>query len=397
MNILFYGLFCSDDIFDNYLKLNPNPYSVAHRLLEENILSELEKEYNINHIYIWQGKSESKYINGEFEYSKKTHSKFLRYFNLPFIKFLSIFLSTFLTSMKWKIKNRGTKNSYIVSSINYFPVALANYFVSKICHIKNIIILTDTSVSNAYSKKSTDSYLKYLCKIQYQKIIHWLECNYDAYIFLSNYMNQKINIHSKPWCLIEGIYHDNATNFTSFPKSKAVMYAGTINRNLGIDKLVEGFKKTKNPDIELWLFGKGDFEKELKEMISDDNRIKYFGFMKHDEILEYERKCSLLINTRNPKDEYTKLSFPSKTMEYLASGTPFMTTKLECYPSEYDDYLLYIDEYDTECIQKNIEKYFEYSEEYRSQLGMKNRMFILKNKNKQIQVKKMISVLHDLK
>ena len=59
------------------------------------------------------------------------------------------------------------------------------------------------------------------------------------------------------------------------------------------------------------------------------------------------KEAKLLINLRNPEDKYTKYSFPSKTFEYMVSGTPFFTTKLEGIPSEYYNYLYCIDSYET--------------------------------------------------
>ena len=55
-----------------------------------------------------------------------------------------------------------------------------------------------------------------------------------------------------------------------------------------------------------------------------------------------ELKATLLVNPRPTTEEFTIYSFPSKNMEYMASGTPLLTTKLPGMPEEYHQYVLAI-------------------------------------------------------
>lgn len=67
-------------------------------------------------------------------------------------------------------------------------------------------------------------------------------------------------------------------------------------------------------------------------MATKDRRIQYLGSIPHDEILQLQRTASLLVNPRTPEGIYTKYSFPSKTMEYLASGTPTLYMNCQEFP-----------------------------------------------------------------
>lgn len=53
-----------------------------------------------------------------------------------------------------------------------------------------------------------------------------------------------------------------------------------------------------------------------------------------------QQQATLLVNPRKGHEEYTKYSFPSKTMEYMASGTPTIMYKLPGLPIEYEEYLV---------------------------------------------------------
>lgn len=398
MKILFFGLCCDDDVFKKYIEINNNPYSVAHRLFENTIIDEMSKHnrITINHIFIWQGRSQKKIITGFQKLNEKVDSKILPYINIGFLKYFIIAISSFIISLVWNVKNIRVKERCMFSSINYLPVAFSNYIISKLFRIKNYIILTDTSLSNAYSNdnlvRNSPLFKRLLIK-PYVYLLKFIESNYDGYVFLSQYMNEQINKKNHPWCLVEGIFNPSNLNFNTVKKEKAIMYAGTINYNLGIDILIDAFKTINDSSIQLWIFGHGDYVDDMKNKIKDDNRIKYMGFKSREEIFEYEKRASLLINTRNPKDEYTKLSFPSKTMEYMSSGTPFMTTKLLCYPKEYDNYLLYINDYTINEISKSIENFFSLSEKDQLLIGQKASNFIFNKKLKEHQVKKIIDLI----
>ena len=50
---------------------------------------------------------------------------------------------------------------------------------------------------------------------------------------------------------------------------------------------------------------------------------------------------------------YTIL-FPSKNHEYMVTGTPVLTTKLPCFPEEYDPYLYYMEDVSVDGFYKSM-------------------------------------------
>lgn len=53
---------------------------------------------------------------------------------------------------------------------------------------------------------------------------------------------------------------------------------GRMDRQKGFDVLIEAFKKTQDPNIELRLYGKGPEEEALQDLARSDSRIKFMGF-----------------------------------------------------------------------------------------------------------------------
>ena len=132
------------------------------------------------------------------------------------------------------------------------------------------------------------------------------------------------------------------------------MYAGALYEKYGILNMVKAFMQLKT-DYELWLFGSGDIEMEIRHYAALDERIKFFGTVSPEDVINYELQVSLLINPRPSEGEYTKHSFPSKLMEYMLTATPVLTTLLPGIPDEYADKMFYIKDESVEGIEKAME------------------------------------------
>ena len=209
-------------------------------------------------------------------------------------------------------------------------------------------------------------------------------------------MNRALNPLNKPYTVIEGLV-DSDTDFNDSPKQikreKVCVYAGSINKKYGIDKLVYAFAKIKQNGYELHIYGGGDFENELLQICKEKNNIKFMGWRSNDEITKTLSQSALLINPRPSGDEYTKYSFPSKTMEYMLSTTPFLTTKLPGIPAEYFSNLYLFDDESIDGMAKIIDSILIMSEEVRLKKASDAFQFIVKNKNNIIQTNKIISML----
>ena len=64
------------------------------------------------------------------------------------------------------------------------------------------------------------------------------------------------------------------------------------------------------------------------------------GQVSLNEARALQKTADVLVNPRLNEGEYTKYSFPSKTMEYLSTGRPVVCYKLDGIPDEYDKHLM---------------------------------------------------------
>jgi len=93
----------------------------------------------------------------------------------------------------------------------------------------------------------------------------------------------------------------------------------------------------------LWICGAGGIQPEVEAYTKKDRRIKYMGFLAKSDISLLQVKCDVLVNPRSNNDEFTKYSFPSKTMEYLLSGSKVVMYPLSGIPQEYFEFITVVE------------------------------------------------------
>ena len=390
IDILYFGNFCDEKLHLKDEKENKSPYRMAQYNYEKAFLDET---CNINDVDIISLYQQENFPKNELYFNRKSFRKdkikisYMPYINFPFIKEALFFINTCFKIIKWNNNSKDNERC-IFSNIHYAHVSLADVAMGKLLNIKKVITFTDLSLYT-YSKEKQKNMVWYKKMVirPYIALVNRLQQSYDLYILFSKEMNNIVNPFNRPFIVMEGIYNKDELNFDKVKREKAIAYAGKLNKEVGVNKILEVFSKIKDQDLELWLLGSGDMEKDIIQASKKNKRIKFLGFKTRKEVFEYLKKAKVLVNLRNPKLEYTKYSFPSKTFEYMVSGTPFVTTKLDGIPKEYERYIFFTD-YDNETIIKEIEKILKMNEEEIETIGNNAREFVINNKSavKQVEV-----------
>lgn len=169
----------------------------------------------------------------------------------------------------------------------------------------------------------------------------------DSYVLLTEEMKEKIDIHGRPYIVVEGIVDSDMLNrrdamIQNTEKSKDlkyIVYTGKLNERFGVKDLVDAFIELEKTEYRLVLCGKGDLEKYIIEKSKNDSRIMYMGQVTPVEAEEWMYKADVLVNPRKNDEEYTKYSFPSKNIEYLLTGNPVVGYMLDGMPRVYSEFL----------------------------------------------------------
>ena len=218
-----------------------------------------------------------------------------------------------------------------------------------------------------------------------------------GYVFLTEAMNEPVNPEHKPYVIVEALCDSaikpQAEIQTRMEGKKKCMYAGLLDARYGVKTMVSGFILANVPDSELHIYGDGPYADELKKVVQEHPNIIYHGIAMNDEVVRAEMDADLLINPRPTHEEFTKYSFPSKNMEYMASGTTVLTTNLPGMPEDYKPYVYLIEDESAEGIAKAIRSTFGTGRSEREKKGRDAQRFVLDKKNNVSQCKRILAML----
>ncbi len=228
------------------------------------------------------------------------------------------------------------------------------------------------------------------------KITAKLMKKYDGYILLTEKMNEIVNPKQKPYIVMEGAC-GKAPERTEKAEKKIILYGGSLwKKNAGLEYFTEGFIKAAIPDTQLHYYGTGAFVEELEKIEKQYPSVRYMGCVTNEEMVKRQTEAALLVNPRPSDEEFCAYSFPSKTFEYMVSGTPALLTRLPGIPQEYFSYAYTIDEETADGVCEKLKEIFALPEDERNAKGERARAFVLEEKNYIAQSKKIFDFVNGL-
>lgn len=172
-----------------------------------------------------------------------------------------------------------------------------------------------------------------------------LNAQVDSYMLLTKHMAEPMQVADRPYIVVEGIVGQRSRHAPAGRTgSKRITYAGTLNEAFGIRNLLNAFRMFDEADVALELFGNGDMKDEIEELSRIDGRIHYHGVVSADVAAQKLQESDVLVNPRLNNEEYTKYSFPSKTIEYLNSGNAVVAYMLDGIPENYRKFMFVPDD-----------------------------------------------------
>lgn len=312
------------------------------------------------------------------------------------VSFLNIFpirnvirkLNVSKYTKKW-IKQHKGENICIITYSPSIPLINAACIAKK-HNVNNCAIIPDLPEYVGFSKMKDPIYRflkQYDIKLFYKKAN-----KIDNFILFSEHMvekfQKKIN-YSVVECICDDINDDQ--KIEKVDNKIRLVYTGGLEKEYGIELLIEAFAKIKDNKYLLEICGTGGYEKKVKEAAIANPRIKFYGLVSQAEAVNIQNRAALLINPRMPDNIFTKYSFPSKIAEYMMTGKPVLCFKLLGIPDEFDKYLFYFENSDPTNMAKRIEEIVEFEYEKNMKVGIAGREFLSNNKNSKKQAEAVLS------
>lgn len=318
---------------------------------------------------------------------------------IPFINIQGIKQFTIKKSVEkflenWLQENDNVKDKVVLMYSIYPPYTEPAVRLCKEygCHLSTVI--TDLP-EYMYSWKNMKGIRGWYSKRLSKKMMD-LQGKCDSYILFTKPMATKMGIEDKPYMVSEGFC--DASVFDDIPDQekysrKTIVYGGNLSRLYGIQNLVKGFMQT-DLDAELHLYGAGGDATFIEKCAKQDSRIKFFGRVDRKTLLNALKKAHLLIVNKPTIDDYSNYSFSSKILEYMASGTPLLTTKVGGMPEEYVKHVYIIKDETISGISNALTSVMENDSNLLCDFGEETAQFVIKYKNYRKMTKKILDFLH---
>lgn len=230
----------------------------------------------------------------------------------------------------------------------------------------------------------------FLKKVDYRRMQSLLPI-VDKYILYTRHMAHYLELEDDQWMVMEGLFDASKIPEGQTKKfdERICIYAGSLSTQYAIDKLMEAFEQS-SVNAKLCVYGDPGGGQLLQERYPHFKKAQYCGLLSPEKMFETMKKATLLINPRPSTLELAKYSCPSKTFEYMASGTPVLMTKLPGLPEEYYPYLYFFETEDIPGFIRTLEQVLAFDDETLQAKGKAASDFIRGNKSCSIQVSRIV-------
>lgn len=331
-------------------------------------------------------------VEWQYENGKKGIS--VGYINRPYINLICKKKALVKEAKKWAKENKGEDVTVLVFQM-HTPFMAAATAVKRI--IKNAKIIQIIPDLPQYMDMNMSIFKKMLKKIDWITIKNHMK-KVDKYVLYTKHMADFLKLKDGSWTVMEGTYDDSLMadeDIKPIDDKVSIMYSGVLDLRYGIKELLDAFAEMP-ANYELWLTGRGNAVELINERAINDQRIKYLGYLPtRKDLLNKQREATMLISTRDPSEPASTYCFPSKIFEYMVSGNPVLSTRINGIPEEYFDYIIPLDSLDSDYLKREIEKVANMSIDERQAIGEKAKSFILNEKNCNVQTRKIIDFIKD--
>lgn len=176
------------------------------------------------------------------------------------------------------------------------------------------------------------------------------------------------------------------------------VYAGGLSKRYGAEVMIDAFIELsrKQQDIKLVVCGAGESESYVKAAAARFSNIVFVGTLENKVVRLLQKNALGLINPRPPEGEYLKYSFPSKMIEYCATGKPIVGFSLASYPQELKGLLFEPKQLSPSEVAKTITLVSNLTPNELEQVSNKSKLFIDKYCSKEKVREKIINLVKEI-
>ncbi len=322
-----------------------------------------------------------------------TPLKLLPFINVTPLKQVTIGLATLVRLLLWGYRTRGSGSRLVYTYNLSVPPGLFTLLGARIVGAKAVVSLCDVNVPGATVPD------KWAWRLDYW-LHRRLAPRFDAHVVASDAIARDFAA-GKPCLRVEGGIRKEqlAAEAAASPggdgekETFVVTATGRLDDINGIPVLLRAFSLLEGSQYRLRIAGAGPLEGLVRQAAAADPRIAFYGLISFTEVLGLYRDSDVLVNMRITKGMSTNYFFPSKMMEYLASGTPVVTTCTGHVEEEFGALVYLLRDETPEGLADAIRLAARQGSTERRNLGRKAREYMLAHKTWSAQALKLARFL----
>lgn len=280
----------------------------------------------------------------------------LRYVNLPFIRPLTVGLGVVINLVKWAWRSRSATHRIVYTFNLTEPPGLFTWLGARLVGARSIASVMDLNVPGQTVPNSVSRRLDYWLHRQLLPRLNALVVVNTRIV--EDFAQQATHIR------LEGVVSEDLRKaiakspgpLSQYTQNDAFVigYVGALDKANGIEEILSAFSLLSDSEYRLRIAGRGPLTHMVEAATAVDARIEYCGFIPFDKVVELYRTVDVLINIRITQRLHTDYFFPSKLIEYLATGVPVITTCTGHVEQEYREISYLLHEETPEAIAQKI-------------------------------------------
>lgn len=318
--------------------------------------------------------------------------KYLPTLNIKLVKSKMWGLECRIIIKKWADRHKNEQLKVLVYN-TYHPPIDDVYNACKSVGAKLYAILYDLGIPPKRLKLGWVSMLGYrIGEHTAEKYIPLL----DGRIII----NELIAEHYAPgkdWILVDGGVNRHIIEhlFPLKEKTDSVytfVLAGMLWDQNGTRLLIETMHKYNNPNVRVVFAGKGIDVPLIQEAAINDNRIRYAGMLKMNELFKLYEEADVLLNLR--LEEEVDFHFPGKLLEYLTTGRYVISTSVAHAERDYGQFMSVLHDKTPEGLVNLMETVVKKGKRSLYQVGVMARQFMLEKRNWDVQTRRILEYMN---
>lgn len=310
--------------------------------------------------------------------------------NRPLLDRLSRMFCLWREARRWTRQHMEGETTVLVYEMHSPYLYAAAAIRRRLPHARVVLLVPDLPAHMDLHM----SRLKRLLKWMDGRLIRLLCRRVDRYVLYAAPMVTALGLSPERCIVIEGCIDASAV-LEPPPAEPAVftmLYCGALEEGYGITALLDAFANLPGEGWALWFTGAGPAETLIRKRAAADKRIRLFGYLPdRRKVLELQQEATLLLNLRSPQEAASAVCFPSKLLEYMASGRPVLSVHMAGVPDAYRPYLIEAADASSAALEEVIRRAAAMTEAERRRLGMAARDFVLKEKNSRVQAARLLT------